>query len=397
MRGKGESSVFKDARGLWTAAIELPAGPNGVRRRKVIRRKLKKDLLVELARVKADVLVRKNIPTREWTTEQWFTYWYHDIAAKNVRYNTLMGYRAVVFKYIIPTIGKVKLDRLDAAHIIQVHDSITEGAKLSTTYAALAHRVMSASFKVAMLQKRISQDPTSLVKAPKKKVLEPDTLTLQEALDVLRTIEDPAQVALWLTTMMTGARRGEIIGLQVDRVTDVIDFSWQLQRLPGKPGQPVVPAGTEFRHLVDGLYLTRPKSEAGKRIFPMIEPMKSKLEEHIAQMSPNPYGLLWVKGDGRPLDPNQHSMNWRKVLKHSGIDKDVRLHDLRHTAVDLLYARGVPVDIIVRLVGHSKISMTRSYQSRIQSDRAYHSLEQFGAGFSLLDGERSDTPAIADR
>ncbi len=42
-RGKGEGSIYKQADGLWAAAITLPPGPGGKQRRKVVRRKSKAD------------------------------------------------------------------------------------------------------------------------------------------------------------------------------------------------------------------------------------------------------------------------------------------------------------------------------------------------------------------
>lgn len=50
-RGKGEGALFKASDGLWTVRIELPRGPDGKRRQKVVRRKDKKQAMIELERL----------------------------------------------------------------------------------------------------------------------------------------------------------------------------------------------------------------------------------------------------------------------------------------------------------------------------------------------------------
>lgn len=385
MRGKGEGSVFKDARtGLWTAIIELPAR-DGDRRRKTIRRKRKQDVLDEMSNVKAELKKRGDLPTKGQTVEQWFAYWQSEIAAKRVRPKTLSGYTASV-GHITKAIGKVKLESVTAAHVRRVHNHITETLGLSSTTALLAHRVMAVSFKDALREGRVSRNPAELTDAPRKAAASLEVLTLEEALKVLQATEGDPLRARWVTAFLTAARRAEVIGLERDRVTDVLDLSWQLLRLPltETDGKPDVPEDYEYRHLTGGLYLTRPKSNHGWRIIPLISVLHDVLAEHIASTPDNEWGLVFVGKNGRPLDPDQDSKDWRALLKKSGVKKNVRLHDVRHTTVDLLYAFGVPEDIIVQLVGHSKVSMTRAYKSRTDLTRTRGALELFNEQFKSI-------------
>lgn len=393
MRGKGEGSVFKDqATGLWTAIVELPP-KDGKRRRKTIRRKTKSDLLTELGNLKTQLRDRGDLPTKGQTVGQWFTYWLSEIAAKEVTPKTLDSYRTVVVKYIIPTIGTVKLDSVSAAHVRRVHDVITD--RYSSTYALLAHRVMSRSFKIAMREGRIGRNPAELTDAPRKSSVTLDALSLSEAIAVLDHVSADPLGARWAMALLTGARRGEVIGLERDRVTDVVDLSWQLLRLPltDSTGRPEVRADYEYRHLTGGLYLTRPKSSSGWRVIPMFEPLASILQRHFEIAPANPWGLVFTKND-RPLDPDQDSKRWRKVLASTGIDKDVRLHDLRHTAADLLTLAAVPDDVQMQILGHSSRAMTQSYRKRGDLPRLQASMDAFGALFTTPAGGRSGTPAL---
>lgn len=378
MRGKGEGAVYRVPADktkplqYWAAAMELPPGPNGERRRKVIRRKVKTELLTELGKLRTELEKRGDLPTAGTTVEKWFTYWLREIAAKKVRPNTLDGYARAVNNHIIPAIGKVKLEKLTAQHVRRVHDAVIEKGNNSTT-ALLAHRTMSVSFKAAVREGRIGRNPATLTDAPRKAATPLEALDTDEAIRLLEYLSHHPNGALWATVLLTGARRGEVIGLERSRVGDVIDLSWQMQRIKktDTDGRPDVPADFEYRHIDGGLYWTRPKSSKSWRIIPLVEPLRGILERHLAETPDNPWGLVFTRPDTRtnpptprPYGPDLAGKDWRKILTAAGITKDVRLHDGRHTTVDLLYAARVPEDVIMMIVGHSTRTTTRGYQSR---------------------------------
>jgi hypothetical protein len=278
-RGKGESSVYKDGRGYWTVAVELPP-LDGKRRRRVIRNKDKGIVLAKLDETRAELRKRGDIPTVNMTVEQWFTYWYEQIAVREVRPKTAERYRQITYKWVIPTIGSARLAGLSATIIRRVSDAMLRAGQ-SPDSANLAHRIMSASLEWAVREGRLGVNPAKMMAAPRKGVPDLDVLDLQETLDVYAHVRDNGgpEFALWATTLLTGARRGEIIGLEVDRISDVLDISWQLQRFTWQHGcggeclrlrgadcperHIQAPADYEYRHVKGGLFLTRPKSKNG--------------------------------------------------------------------------------------------------------------------------------------
>lgn len=378
MRGKGEGSVFQDSRGLWTAVLELPSQNGQDRRRKFIRSKSKTELLAKLSKARQELEQRGDLPTKTLTVEQWFTYWIEQVAAKRVRPGTLNGYRSVVNKHIVPGLGRgTKLDKLTAANIRRVHASAL-GVNGSSTYALNAHRVMSASFEVAVREGRLFRNPAKLVEAPLRAVTNLDVLTEDEVREFVRYARTAPGGARWLVSILTGARRGEVIGLEVDRVTDVLDLSWQLQRLrKATDGKPVVPANFEYRHIKGGLYWTRPKSRAGWRVIPLVEPLRTYLLEHLAREEPNEWGLVFTE-NGRPRDPDRDTKAWNQFIEQIFPSRNVRLHDMRHAAVDMLYLAGVPEDLMQEIVGHSSRTMTRAYKTRGNLDRLRIAMSSLG-------------------
>lgn len=379
-RGKGEGSIFKDARGLWTAVVELPSH-DGNRRRKVIRSKDKRVVVSKLGELKRDLEKLGDLPTTSITVGQWMDYWFENIASKRIRPNTASGYRSVISKQIISEIGSIRLDKLQPSHVRRVHDRITSTQKdpanpekgfLSSTYALNAHRVMAKAFSDAEREGRMTRNPAKLTDAPRKSRPMLQSLSVDEAIEVIGMVvkafepgkEYDSEPARWATYLLTGARRGEILGLELDRLGETVDLSWQLQRITNISK---APTDYEYRPIINGMYWTRPKSQAGWRVIPLVEPLKTILGTHIKNSGENLHGLLFTNERGLPIDPDTETKRWPEALQESGItSKKIRLHDLRHTTIDLLYEAGVPEDVIMEIVGHSTRIITRGYKDSRQ-------------------------------
>lgn len=378
-RGKGEGSVYRRPDGYWAASVELPPR-DGKRRRKVVSSKSKATVLKKLADLKQQLQSRGDLHTDSITVEQWFNVWMTDIAVKTRRPKTVASYRSIVDGWIIPTIGKVRLDKITTATVRRVLQAMEQATPpKSSTYMRNAHSIMSAALKDAEREGRIPRNPVELVHAPRKAATNLEALTLEEAVALLEVFSESQDGALWATFILTGARRGEVLGLEWDRVGDVLDLSWQLQRITG--GQ-ALPQGFEYRHLADGLNLTRPKTRAGWRVIPLVDPLRSILGRYHAASAPNPHGLVFARPDGQPYDPDTITKLWPKILDAAGIDKKVRVHDLRHTTVDLLYAAGVPEPDILEIVGHSSRAMSRAYKSKGDLERLRNSMLQLSASLA---------------
>lgn len=384
--------IFKDSRGYWAVAIELPAGPDGGRRRKYIRRRSKTDLVEERDRVLAALDRKGDLPTSSPSVATWAEYWMTEIVTKTRRPKTVASYRSVIENHIVPAIGDTRLNKLNAAAIRKVLARM-ETAALSSTYRRNTHGVMAAMFADAEREEKIDRNPVDLVLRPRRAVADLEVLSVEEAQRLLETFSSSPDAFMWATFILTGARRGEIIGLEWNRIGEDIDLSWQLQRLEyahgcrGRCGMPrpsecpkrrfVVPEGFEHRHLQGGLHLTRPKSRAGWRVIPLVDPLRSILDTARQTATENPWGLAFVSarsGAPSPIDPDDATTRWNATRDAAGIDRAVRLHDLRHTTVDLLDAAGVDMDTIMDIVGHSTRAMSREYRSKANRERMRQAL-----------------------
>lgn len=371
-RRKGEGGIYQRADGLWCVSLELP-NTDGKRRRKVICRKDKGTVQAELRAAKKELEKHGDLATQTFTVTEWMEHWLNDIAPQKIRPKTLAGYKTVVTGYIIPILGKKRIDKLTAQDVRRLHTVMQATPKdpelrgqadlppgtvmLSSTYTLLAHNALSAALKVAMREGKIHVNPCDLVDRPRARVTQQKALTLEQAIRLLQHLATRADGPLWACYLLTGARRGEILGLEAERVTDELDLSWQLQRITDITK---APADWEYRELGGTLYLTRPKSNAGWRVIPLVEPLRSILK---LQMGNQTEGLVFTRNN-KPWDPDRATKEWNKLLAEAGLPGDIVLHGARHTFIDLLFDAGVHEAVTQEIAGHSKAAMTRKYRSK---------------------------------
>ena len=405
-RGKGEGALFrvpKDTKKplkYWQAVVELP-GRDGERRRKYVRAKDKPTALKKLRTLQKELERVGDLPTASQTLESWLKVWFDEIAVQRIAPKTAAGYKSAIRQHIVPAIGNVRLDKLEPKHARDLTRAIRAKGRSAST-ALQAHRILGVALRDAEREGRVTRNVTTLLDAPRRAHVSLVTLDAAAGVRILERAarEDVRMGSRWAAALLTGARQGELLGLEIDRVTDRLDLSWQLQRLtwshgcnPRDPEQPRcgrkrgtdcpdrflrAPDDHEHRHLTGGLWLSRPKSRAGWRDIPLVEPLRSIIERRVgvAAQEPNPHGLLWTAErkktpyvetlrplDGSPIDPAKDNYAWHALLASVGV-RDARLHDARHTTATLLYEANVSEPVIMEILGQSTLSVTRGYRNR---------------------------------
>ena len=384
---------------FWQAYVELEPDRYGKRRRRVVRskdrdecqRKLHAALVEEASKARRPVQpVLPPMPSLlvSGSTGEWLRYWYEVIAKPDLAPKTAATYRSMIRWHIIPVLGDVPLIELSAAHVRSMSAAVRVKG-LSGATALQAHRVLSASLSQAHREGYVHRNVALLTKPPKKEANGLATLTVDDARRVIDGTTGERLGSRWAAAVLTGARQGELLGLELDRISDTLDLSWQLQRLTWAHGCKSrcgwrrgsecperfvdAPVGHERRELAGGLWLTRPKSAAGWRTIPLVEPLLTMIEARIdaAGKEHNPHGLLRTMDagrrsrdtQGRPIDPGTDNKAWHRYLDKVGVSQ-VRLHDARHAAINLLYEAGASEVVIKDIVGHASIDMSRRYRGR---------------------------------
>jgi integrase len=354
-RGKGDGSIFQRPDGTWVGQLDLGLHKtdDGVkRRRKTVTGKTRNEVVGKLR--KAQQETQAGVLADGATVEQWLTHWLDNIAAKRVRERTMQGYRGYVNHWLIPHLGRHRLDKLKPDHIRAMY-RIMEDAGKSDATRRQAHAILRRALVVAERDGRIMRNPAAQVDPPPVGKNHHTPLTLTEARQVLAVLDSDPLAARWACALLQGMRQGECLGLRwenVDLINRRIHIREELVRITGK-----------------GLQVTPPKSDTSRRSIPMLEPVAYLLE---ALPQEGEYVFY-----GKKKDPRQDWGAWKSLLVKAGVcpadmaEGDMpALHAARGTTASLLHEAGVPDKIIAEILGHSSVQITR--QAYIHGNEESH-------------------------
>jgi len=167
--------------------------------------------------------------------------------------------------------------------------------------------------------------------------------------------------ALFVLTVATGLRVGEVLGLawaDVDLERGALSVRRCLQRVEGR------------------LQLLERKSERSRRTIALPRVAAESLWEHRRRqleerLAAGPLwedsGLVFTTPTGGPIESRSVARRWRALCHRHGL-RPLRFHDLRHTAASLLLAQGVQLRAVMDVLGHSCISVTMDTYAHVMPE-----------------------------
>jgi integrase len=357
----GASTVYHGSDGDWHGRVTVGTKPDGRPDRRHVRGKTQAVVIRkvrELERERDAGTVRK--VGQRWTVATWLTHWVETIAAPAVRETTMVGYRAAVYKHLIPGVGAHRLERLEPEHLERLYvEMIRSGSAPGTAHQA--HRTIKTALNVAVRRGHLGRNVAQLAKSPRLDDYEIEPFTIEEAkrlLDVAATHRNGARFALALAL---GLRKGEALGLKwrrIDLDKGLLRTPRQLQRHRWQHGcedphecgqrlhktQPCPPHCNRHqracpppcrpdckRHASKcpqrrggGLKEVDVKSRAGRRAVGIPTPLVEALLQHkeAQDKERERAGQLWeedgwvfTQPNGRPIDPRVDHDAWKSLLR----------------------------------------------------------------------------------
>lgn len=357
------------------------------RYRSVTVRGSKRDAQTELARLVTDaqegrIAGRKVVPGK-YTLHQLID---AHLAELNGSPGTVRSYQSMHSKYIIPSIGRLPLEKLDTRVIGQFYAYLIEEHDLAPATVRRAHALIRGSLRSAVRWGWISRNPAVDAVLPRMEKVEtvlPSTAQVVEAIIEADALDVDFGVFVRLAAA-TGARRGELCGLRWSSV----DFERSVVRI--ETNVIPVPGGT----------LMKDTKNHAKRDVPLDEFTVGIIRDHHEAMveRATACGSRLVHGafvfshafDGsESWHPDNASSRWATVRERTGLD-GVRLHDLRHYQATMLLAAGMPVKNVSKRIGHRDAAVTLNVYAHATRELDRESADVMGG---LLGARRPARPA----
>ena len=363
---------------------------------------------------------------RRQTVKDYLQEWVESYARVNLRPSTYDGYKRTIANYIVPYIGKRKVQDLRTYDIEQfyatlsqtpcgqyVHgekQELTENQKkrlLSSTSIHEVHTLLKTAFSYAVDWDLIHKSPTPR-EAPKINTEERTIWDERTMLAALQTIENPALHLAVHMSMILSLREGEILGLQPGDLDfdaadgrGTISVNKALQRADKVALSKIDP--TQIYHTFpdrregskSSLILKRTKTKKSNRILYMTKPLKEELLAWLEKMkqdeqsAPEKYsncGQLFRLPDGLPIAPDVLT-KWYRMWRaeHPEFEKIV-FHGLRHSSATYqLLQSGGDFKSVQGNTGHATATVLMDTYAHTQDKPRLELTEKIEADFYTQD------------
>lgn len=384
VRPHGTGSVYYQAsKARWVGTYDAGWTAAGKRDRRTVRAATERE-----CHRKLDALIRalksgeeQSVGGRARTSlKVWLDTWL-PLRAREVRPTTYQADESLVRRWIIPTIGKRHMADISPGDVRRVTDAILDHGLVSST-ARRAQMILMKALKDAIREGYPVPQRTLLTIAPGANAHDRSDIPLPDALALLRAAGTIPDGSRWVMALLEGLRQAERLGLtwpMVDLDAGLAEVSWQLKPLPYRVKRDRssgfrVPDGFEARQLDGALHLVRPKTEAGRRIIPLVPLAVTALRAWRDIAPASPHGLVWPRPDGRPALAKDDDAAWYALQDDAQVasvdtagdgrveGRRYTVHEARHTTATLLLAADVDVKVIGTILGQASILATRGYQ-----------------------------------
>lgn len=347
-RANGEGSIKQLPSGQWYAQVMDGHKLNGSRNMVYFKGISKREVVGQIReywkRRELGAVSNCDIAFAEWAD-----IWYQDYQYQ-VQPSTYSGYRYTL-QILKDYFGKKKVQQIRPLEINGFFDYMSR-AGYSRSYLTKCRSMLIQIFDAAEANEITATNPARKTKIkriipgmePGRVKNDKDSFTDEELKYLEKRLRDNLLGNSILLMIGTGIRTQEVLALMAEDIAadgSYISVNKAIKMVGGIPT------------------LGPPKSERGRRIVPV--PMDyRKYAIYLRYYGGKPY--IWTsKRESGLFDTGVFRKQYYKALSEIPEVRKLPPHCCRHTYISMLEKRGVPMEQIARLAGHSKISTTDGY------------------------------------
>jgi integrase len=324
----GMGKIRKRKDGLFETRISTGIDPGTG---KLIRRSIYGKTRDEVQKKRVEVLKELNdgvyIEPLKITVAEWMDNWLTLYVENSVKPFTYRAYQGVIDNHIKPLLGAIKLPALTPLSIQNFYYTLQKGSPkknpLSPKTVKNVHGVLHKALGQAVKLNYIKTNPADACEVPRARRKEITPLDESEVIALLKAISGHPYENLYIVTLFTGMRQGEVLGL----TWDCVAF---------KAGTILVKQQLQKEKKKNGLYQLVPlKNDKPRLLTPASSVMDVLKMQHIKQQESktsagsawdNPLNLVFTNEVGGHLIHNTVYKNFKRIVTELGLP-ETRFHD----------------------------------------------------------------------
>lgn len=282
------------------------------------------------------------------------------------KHKTISSYR-YLSERVYPIIGHLKLKDVRVSDLNKLYEQLQKdgqnkrGGKLSAKSVVEHHRFVSAVLAQADKEMLIPFNPATKATLPKLERKTPNYFQPEEVAAIRDALE--TEPMKWKTMvhllLITGARRGEVLGLK----WPAVDFERNQVHICNN----VLYAADR------GIYEDTPKTASSDRFVSLPPETMALLRQYKAWQAEERLrlggyyedkGFLFAQDNGDPMHPDSVTSWLDKFSKRHKLPH-INPHAFRHTMASILYFNGVDSVSISKRLGHAQVSTTSDIYAHI--------------------------------
>ncbi|MEH7547799.1 tyrosine-type recombinase/integrase [Neobacillus vireti] len=289
---------------------------------------------------------------------------------QQVEESTYKRYERWCRLHIVPALGKMKIQKMNNLVMQRfVDDLANEGFAKKSCQSVLS--IMNGIFKIAIKEGVIKENPIFDLELPKAKENQSVVWNLQQIQTFLSIRNEKNRGKYYVAVMMgllTGMRKGEILGLTWDNVDLDNNLIYVTQILES-----------------DGSKISKKTKTGNFRQITIDEMLKEELIKHKLKQKSEKHGnsqnLVFCTWNGLRVIPNTLNDYLDKLSERLGLPR-MRFHDTRHTHATLCITElKESVTIVQGRLGHTRPSTTLDRYSHLFPNSQKSIVEKLNKAF----------------